>query len=294
MSDLVQTADGRTFLHIWRTSPVYEAQKGSVFLRQCVCVRFVRLPFGRTRPVRHVRVGKPLPFPDCSFDLAYLLHVLEHQTPEEQIGTLRETWRVLKPGGWVRVSVPDQEEKARVYLQQLANVRAYPSEINRLNYEWAVMSLLDQMVRRRSGGSMAQALRQGSFDPGFLRLCFGDALDSIRPDVTPPNSPKLHGFSLSAFAARWWRRLILWWSKGDPRLTGELDLWGHDEVWLANLLSAADFTAVERMNFEQSDIPGWERFALDRSERGNYPLEPSLFMEAYKPTSPALNLGRGQ
>jgi SAM-dependent methyltransferase len=233
-----------------------------------------------------LRIGKPLPFADRSFDVAYLLHVLEHQTPEEQMVTLRETWRVLKPGGWLRASVPDQEEKGRIYLQQLARVRADSCEINHLNYEWAVMNLFDQMVRRHPGGAMARALRRGAFDPGFIRACFGDALDPSRPDKAPPARPKLHGLNLSVIAARYWRRLLSWWYRGDPRHTGEADLWGHDEVWLGDRLRAAGFIEVERTDFERSGIPAWDRFALDHSELGNYPLEPSLFMEARKPCPP--------
>lgn len=40
-----------------------------------------------------------LPFPDNSFDRVLLLDIVEHLYPDELRIALRETWRVLKPGG---------------------------------------------------------------------------------------------------------------------------------------------------------------------------------------------------
>lgn len=49
-------------------------------------------------------VGNALPFADDTFDLAALLDTVEHI--EDELGVLRETYRVLKPGGKAIVTVP--------------------------------------------------------------------------------------------------------------------------------------------------------------------------------------------
>lgn len=55
-------------------------------------------------------------FEDGSVDLIYAAHVLEH-IPRPHILTVLEEWRrVLKPGGMLRVSVPDFMILAELYL----------------------------------------------------------------------------------------------------------------------------------------------------------------------------------
>ncbi len=46
----------------------------------------------------------PLPFEDDTFDLITILDVLEHIDDDE--GTLRELYRILRPGGMLMISVP--------------------------------------------------------------------------------------------------------------------------------------------------------------------------------------------
>lgn len=54
-----------------------------------------------------------LPYADETVDEVYASHVLEHVARAEAIDTLREWVRVLKPGGIIRVAVPDMELWAR-------------------------------------------------------------------------------------------------------------------------------------------------------------------------------------
>jgi predicted SAM-dependent methyltransferase len=49
---------------------------------------------------------EPYPFEDGSFEWAYSEHFIEHVTPADAIGWLREVRRVLRPGGLVRITTP--------------------------------------------------------------------------------------------------------------------------------------------------------------------------------------------
>lgn len=50
---------------------------------------------------------KPLPFPDGTFQEVYASHILEH-VPWYQVETVLREWvRILAPGGWLKLIVPD-------------------------------------------------------------------------------------------------------------------------------------------------------------------------------------------
>jgi predicted SAM-dependent methyltransferase len=119
-------------------------------------------------------VRKPLPYAAAAFDAVYSSHVLEHLTPDEGARLVAEMARVLKPGGTIRVAVPDLESICVEYLRQLEIVAADPSAQNRRRYEWIKLELLDQMVRDVSGGRMLQALQAGAFDPAYVTKRNGD------------------------------------------------------------------------------------------------------------------------
>jgi predicted SAM-dependent methyltransferase len=66
--------------------------------------------------VHHLSPVHPLPmFRDESVDLIYVSHCLEHLDIEEVSRALKEWARVLKPGGMLRIAVPDLESILRVY-----------------------------------------------------------------------------------------------------------------------------------------------------------------------------------
>ena len=57
-----------------------------------------------------------LPYEDNSVDLIYASHVIEYFNREEVKGVLNEWIRVLKPGGKLRLAVPNFEELSILYL----------------------------------------------------------------------------------------------------------------------------------------------------------------------------------
>lgn len=52
-------------------------------------------------------VSKRFPFDDNFFDYIYSEHMIEHITFEEGLFMLKECFRILKPGGRIRITTPD-------------------------------------------------------------------------------------------------------------------------------------------------------------------------------------------
>jgi predicted SAM-dependent methyltransferase len=59
---------------------------------------------------------RPLPFADGCADFVFTSHLLEHLTHAEALRLLGEVCRILKPGGVVRVVVPDLRHFVEAYL----------------------------------------------------------------------------------------------------------------------------------------------------------------------------------
>jgi predicted SAM-dependent methyltransferase len=62
-------------------------------------------------------VRKPLPFPANTLDVIYASHLLEHLYLDEARGLLQECFRVLRPGGVLRMVVPDLHAIVIQYLR---------------------------------------------------------------------------------------------------------------------------------------------------------------------------------
>lgn len=72
------------------------------------------------RPLKHIhfvtRSLTLLEFPDASVDLVYACHVLEHVSHRLLPQVLANWVRVLKPGGTLRLSVPDFDKLVTSYI----------------------------------------------------------------------------------------------------------------------------------------------------------------------------------
>lgn len=76
----------------------------------------------KVRPLVH-DITKPLPFPANSVSAIYGSHVLEHLYRSDAVQLLADCKRVLKPGGILRLVVPDVQTMARNYLAMKASHR---------------------------------------------------------------------------------------------------------------------------------------------------------------------------
>jgi hypothetical protein len=250
-------------------------------------VLFSRLPVTHPPGVIVHDVRRPLPFADETFDAAYSFHVLEHLTPSEGDDHVQDVKRVLMPGGRWRISVPDLEFICRAYLDGLENYLADPSARNLARYEFDALHVFDQMVRDRSGGLLLEHLKARRYDAEYVRERTGDVFEQfLGPPVREPTLiEKIRSRTARELVTEALRRakLIVW--RGDLRKTREAVKWMYDRVSLPLLLKRHGFVDVAVKTFRDSDVPGWERYDFDRSGHGDYPLEPSLYVEARKPAT---------
>jgi predicted SAM-dependent methyltransferase len=299
---IVRAHDGSINLHLWREGIEYLTQKGSIFLKEWNNV--VLSPVARAAMENTLCLDvsrEPLPFPNCTFDAIYANHVFEHLSPAEGRHLIGELSRVAKPGSVIRLSTPDLEQLAQEYLACLGHACAEPTGPNVVRYRWAAMALFDQMVREKSGGGMAEAIARREFDEEQMVRLFGDGLKPLISGVPTWPGENLQNAgertgngtvreSLNALVSRL-KKVVLphqaRFSKGpgptDVRATREAVRWMHDRLSLKLLLEAAGFVGVEWVTYTESQITGWSRYQLDRSNNGAYPLDPSVYVEARKP-----------
>jgi SAM-dependent methyltransferase len=109
-------------------------------------LRWNRLPFIEPDVIVH-DLRKGIPAPSDSVDVVYHSHVLEHIDREIAPVFLRECLRVLRPGGIIRVVVPDLEKAAEEYLAAIAALDG-GSEEAFTQLSAATDFLFGQMVRR--------------------------------------------------------------------------------------------------------------------------------------------------
>lgn len=66
--------------------------------------------FPRRLVVPYCDATRRFPFSDGSFDFVYSEHMIEHITYAKAIGMVSECFRVIKPGGRIRISTPDLDK----------------------------------------------------------------------------------------------------------------------------------------------------------------------------------------
>ena len=75
------------------------------------------IDFCRSRDIRHADASRRIPHPDASVDAIYSSHMIEHLDRGEARAFLAECRRVLRPGGVLRLAVPDLRNAAWRYLR---------------------------------------------------------------------------------------------------------------------------------------------------------------------------------
>jgi predicted SAM-dependent methyltransferase len=104
----------------------------------------------------------------------------------------------------------------------------------------------------------------------------GDHDDYIVPMLEQSVRREAHGTSLQRKSRRIVENLLL----GDARKRGETHQWMYDRKNLTALLERTGFKDIRKVSFDESSIPGWDEYGLDRNEAGGEYKPESLYMEA--------------
>lgn len=215
-------------------------------------------------------LSKTLPFDNSSIDVLYHSHLLEHFDKNTGINFIKECMRILKPGGLIRIVVPDLENIVQSYLLNLHEIKKGNLEAKK-RYDWTIVELLDQMVRMTPGGEMLKYWNQSPMPAeDFVVSRLGDEVLKVIRNVQKSKTPT----SLKEPTIQ---------EQVEFRSKGEIHQWMYDEFSLGRLLVEVGFVGVERQSANQSNISDFNSYELDLMPDGKIRKPDSLFMEAYKP-----------
>ena len=236
-----------------------------------------------------------LPFPDEHFDAVYHSHVLEHLKPNDGLKLLQECFRVLKPGGIVRVVVPDLERIAKLYLEM--HDKAWEGDPQaKSDYDWMKLELLDQLVREYSGGRMGPfmtdpEIRNSEFVKsrvGYEFLICNDRRDEEIKRTTWLDLLEQKTSGIRNWLARKAVRILLGpvgesaLDEGLFRNSGEVHRWMYDRFSLKDLCGSLGFSDFQILSAPVSQVPEFASYKLDVVD-GEIRKPDSLFIECRKP-----------
>lgn len=230
----------------------------------------------REREVRQIDLLSPLPFADETYEMVYCSHVLEHLPRGQVEVVLAEFRRILRTGGILRIVVPDLEAMVREYLCQL-DATAHGDEKARTRHAWMSLELIDQFVRRQSGGFMARWWRSRPVpEKAYVAARVGDEARAWMEEASRPGFPALSPAEIyltPELNSRRERRF---------RKSGEQHQWAYDRISLEYLLAGCGFVDVQICRAGQSYLEAFSSYALDTTSDGRIRKPDSLFMEARK------------
>lgn len=135
----------------------------------------------------YMDAGKPFPLPDESCEYVFSEHVFEHLTYPQAQNMLKESYRVLKPGGVIRIATPDlqflmdlyqdpSKPLHKDYMEYSVKNRNMPPTpvyvISRFHTSWGHQIIYDK-----------DTLFSFVQENGFKDLCFCKVGESSHPDL---------------------------------------------------------------------------------------------------------------
>lgn len=248
---------------------------------------------GRPPEVEAWRVEEGLPCADGEATMCYASHLLEHLAPETAGEFIRDCHRALEPGGILRLVVPDLETICRRYLAAVERGIAVTPAGEHEDYDWAVLELLDQLVRTRSGGRVLEWVGKAGLEGRALMMeRWGEearGLLAYADGLKEGGKSSRGGWRamLRSFRAR----LAGWLAGVDAetlelarfRASGEAHQWMYDQHSLGRLLRSRGFIEVRVCQAQEGGLPGWAEYQLDADLSGKTHKPDSLFMEGVKP-----------
>jgi predicted SAM-dependent methyltransferase len=240
------------------------------------------------------------PFADGTFDAVYGSHVLEHLEPAAAQKLLEDCFRILRPGGIVRIAVPDLESIVGLYVSSLQGALKGDQE-SEMRYDWLMLELYDQAVRKAPGGNMAVYMADKTDRKRSRFIAERIGCESVHPTAnrSPGSSTasrvlrKLRntGGSLRRTATIVCAHLFLG-SRGAAAVReglfrdgGEVHQWMYDRFSLARALGKAGFASIQKRLAGESGIPGFAGYGLE-IVNGQERKPDSLYMAGRKPAPP--------
>jgi SAM-dependent methyltransferase len=220
--------------------------------------------------------------------MVYHSHVLEHFSQEDGELLIRECYRVLKPGGVLRVVVPDLEQIAINYLKYLQLSLDNPSNREFIeNYKWMVIEMFDQTVRNESGGNMLKYLSNSQLiNEEFIFSRIGEEGKSIRKSLFDVGVIENRSLAILRKIKIFIKSLMTMgqtkeYKIGRFRLGGEIHQWMYDRLSISLLLKKINFNEIVVVDESESYIDDWNFYGLDKND--NLKRKPdSLYIEAVK------------
>lgn len=234
---------------------------------------------------------KSLPIENDYADVVYSSHFIEHIPKQLVTNFLKECYRIMKPGGHLRLVLPDWEELCSSYLKM--RQEGFHEKAN-----FIVLEMLDQCVRRTTGGEL-----QKYYSNVFAESCENlDLADFVRKRTgyqqeniidkenrlaklikNPSNIffkiQKLYCKLVVALLPSAFREQNVSFTE-----VGERHAWMYDFYAIQQLLVEVGFVDVQKMSADRSSIKDFPCFPLDTTTDG-LPRQgaESMYIEAVKP-----------
>jgi SAM-dependent methyltransferase len=214
-------------------------------------------------------LANTIPLPDAVADFIYSSHLIEHLRPDQVRSFLLECFRILKPGGTLRIVTPDLENIARQYLANIENKKYALAELE-------LLLLIDQFVRVRPGGLYRQILNElrasakiEEIDYVYVRtgehpIAGKDAFKSLKLAKTGRNQRRKFisrkFFKLRRLLNRLRFQVAAYMMPGIYRSSnvtftspGERHSWIYDYYTLSNLLLSLGFKNSEKLSYRTTN-----------------------------------------
>jgi len=124
----------------------------------------------------HLDAGYPFPLPDRQFDDIFSEHMIEHISYAEGRRMLGECYRILKPGGTLRIATPDIHFLCRLLEPESLEPA---SDVERQYIAWALETHADPAASRRATTVVNNFMREWGhqfiYDPKTLIESFEQA-----------------------------------------------------------------------------------------------------------------------
>ena len=248
-----------------------------------------------TKAVKESDLLKHLPFSEETAQLIYASHFFEHIPYAKVNGFLREIFRILKPGGVVRLVLPDLEEMASSYL-------TFRKKGDHEKANFLILEIIDQCVRNTNGGELVRFYQKIKNNKNkykhmidFIHERNGEELKTDY--LQKRNINDFFSLKLTKIFSIFYHRIKRYWTRAvllalpftfrtqNVSLSGigERHQWVWDFYTLKQRLEASGFTNVTKVSATTSAIKDFPFFPLDVDNQGRRRkgLE-SMYIEATK------------